>query len=57
MAVDLNNGQIEDTGPDSYENLLEDYSHFAPPKASFPSSSSAIPTATLPCSAATPSTS
>ncbi len=33
MAVDLNNGQIEDTGPDSYENLLDDYSHFAPPAA------------------------
>jgi small subunit ribosomal protein S1 len=33
MAVDLNNGQIEDTGPESYENLLDDYSHFAPPAA------------------------
>src|ERR1022692_109686 len=33
MAVDLNNGQPEDTGPDSYENLLDDYSHFAPPAA------------------------
>src|ERR1017187_6051756 len=33
MAVDLNNGQIEDTGPDSYENLLDDYSHFATPAA------------------------
>src|ERR1035438_2020737 len=33
MAVDLNNGQLEDPGPDSYENLLEDYSHFAPPAA------------------------
>jgi len=33
MAVDLNNGQTEDTGPDSYENLLDDYSHFAPPAA------------------------
>src|SRR5690349_16994669 len=28
MAVDQNNGQTE-----SYENLLEDYSHFAPPAA------------------------
>ncbi len=28
MAVDQNNGQIE-----NYENLLEDYSHFAPPAA------------------------
>src|SRR5512140_443517 len=28
MAVDQNNGQIDD-----YENLLEDYSHFAPPAA------------------------
>src|ERR1039457_599909 len=33
MAVDLNNGQTEDIGPDSYENLLDDYSHFAPPAA------------------------
>src|ERR1039457_7226768 len=33
MAVDLNNGQLEDPGPDSYENLLDDYSHFAPPAA------------------------
>src|SRR3954452_5475661 len=28
MAVDQNNGQIE-----NYENLLDDYSHFAPPAA------------------------
>ena len=33
MVVDLNDGQPEDTGPDSYENLLDDYSHFAPPAA------------------------
>jgi small subunit ribosomal protein S1 len=33
MAVDLNNGQIEDTGPEDLENLLDDYSHFAPPAA------------------------
>src|ERR1041384_3428387 len=28
MAVDQNNGQVE-----NYEDLLEDYSHFAPPAA------------------------
>jgi small subunit ribosomal protein S1 len=33
MVGDLNNGRTEDTGPDSYENLLDDYSHFAPPAA------------------------
>jgi small subunit ribosomal protein S1 len=31
MAVDQNNGQLDQTVPDNYENLLEDYSHFAPP--------------------------
>ncbi len=33
MAVDQNNGQADQMVPDSYENLLEDYSHFAPPAA------------------------
>jgi len=33
MAVDHNNGQVDGEAPDSYENLLEDYSHFAPPAA------------------------
>jgi small subunit ribosomal protein S1 len=33
MAVDQNDGQIEQAGPDNYENLLDDYSHFAPPAA------------------------
>ena len=31
MAVDHNNGQIDHMVPENYENLLEDYSHFAPP--------------------------
>jgi len=33
MAVDHNEGQIEPLGQESYEHLLEDYSHFAPPAA------------------------
>jgi len=33
MAVDQDNGQVDQTVPDSYENLLDDYSHFAPPAA------------------------
>ena len=33
MAVDQNNGQVDPQVPDSYENLLDDYSHFAPPAA------------------------
>src|SRR5215469_9924938 len=33
MAGDLDNGRVEPTGPESYENLLDDYSHFAPPAA------------------------
>jgi small subunit ribosomal protein S1 len=33
MAVDQNNEQVDQTVPDSYEHLLEDYSHFAPPSA------------------------
>jgi small subunit ribosomal protein S1 len=33
MAEDLNNGQVDQAGPENYENLLEDYSHFAPPAA------------------------
>jgi len=32
MAVDQNNGQTDQV-PESYENLLDDYSHFAPPAA------------------------
>jgi len=32
MAVDQNDG-LEQTGSDNYEDLLEDYSHFAPPAA------------------------
>jgi small subunit ribosomal protein S1 len=32
MAVD-NNGQVDQPVPESYENLLDDYSHFAPPAA------------------------
>jgi small subunit ribosomal protein S1 len=32
MAVD-NNGQAEQQVPENYEDLLEDYSHFAPPAA------------------------
>jgi small subunit ribosomal protein S1 len=33
MAGDQNNGRMDQTGPEDYENLLEDYSHFAPPAA------------------------
>ena len=33
MAVDQNNEQVDTTLPESYEHLLEDYSHFAPPSA------------------------
>src|SRR5215467_11188338 len=33
MAVDQDNGQVDQMVPDSYEHLLEDYSHFAPPAA------------------------
>jgi small subunit ribosomal protein S1 len=33
MAVDHNNGQVDQMVPENYENLLEDYSHFAPPAA------------------------
>jgi small subunit ribosomal protein S1 len=33
MAVDQNNGQAEQTNPENYESLLDDYSHFAPPAA------------------------
>jgi len=33
MAVDRNEGQADPLGSESYEHLLEDYSHFAPPAA------------------------
>ena len=33
MAVDQDNGQVDQMVPDNYEHLLEDYSHFAPPAA------------------------
>jgi small subunit ribosomal protein S1 len=33
MAEDHNNGQMDQEVPESYEHLLEDYSHFAPPAA------------------------
>ena len=33
MAVDHENGQVDQTVPENYENLLDDYSHFAPPAA------------------------
>jgi len=33
MAVDPNNQQPDEEVPNSYENLLDDYSHFAPPAA------------------------
>jgi small subunit ribosomal protein S1 len=33
MAVDQDNGQLDQSVPESYEHLLEDYSHFAPPAA------------------------
>jgi small subunit ribosomal protein S1 len=31
MAVDQNNGQVDQPTPESYEDLLDDYSHFGPP--------------------------
>ena len=33
MAGDQDNGRVDQTVPESYENLLDDYSHFAPPAA------------------------
>src|SRR5246127_1693643 len=33
MAEDQDKGQVDQTAPESYEHLLEDYSHFAPPAA------------------------
>src|SRR5579872_6222887 len=33
MALDQNNGLIYQPGPENYENLFDDYSHFAPPAA------------------------
>src|SRR3984885_12597883 len=33
MAVDHNNGQVDQMVPENYEHLLDDYSHFAPPAA------------------------
>ena len=33
MAVDEDNEQADQAVPESYENLLDDYSHFAPPAA------------------------
>src|SRR5579872_1912936 len=33
MAEDQENGRTEPMGPENYENLLDDYSHFAPPAA------------------------
>ncbi len=33
MAVDQNNGQMDQPVPENYEDLLEDYTHFAPPAA------------------------
>src|ERR1017187_5638541 len=33
MAVDPNNKQVDEEFPNNYENLLDDYSHFAPPAA------------------------
>jgi small subunit ribosomal protein S1 len=33
MAVDEDSGQVDQGVPESYENLLDDYSHFAPPAA------------------------
>ncbi|SPF52275.1 30S ribosomal subunit protein S1 [Candidatus Sulfopaludibacter sp. SbA4] len=33
MAVDQDNGQVDQMVPENYENLLDDYSHFAPPAA------------------------
>src|SRR5579883_1767166 len=31
MAVDQDNGQVDQQVPESYEELLDDYSHFGPP--------------------------
>jgi hypothetical protein len=31
--VDQDNGQLDQPVPESYEDLLDDYSHFAPPAA------------------------
>ncbi|MGA1997336.1 MAG: S1 RNA-binding domain-containing protein, partial [Bryobacteraceae bacterium] len=31
MAADQKFEQVDQSAPDNYENLLEDYSHFAPP--------------------------
>ena len=33
MAVEEDSGQMDQMVPESYENLLDDYSHFAPPAA------------------------
>jgi small subunit ribosomal protein S1 len=33
MAGDQNNGPLDQTTPENYEDLLDDYSHFAPPAA------------------------
>ncbi len=33
MAVDQNDGQMEQPAQENYENFLEDYTHFAPPAA------------------------
>ena len=33
MAENQDNGQVDQPVPESYENLLDDYSHFAPPAA------------------------
>ncbi|MBS1857676.1 MAG: 30S ribosomal protein S1 [Acidobacteria bacterium] len=33
MAVDQDNGQLDQSVSENYEHLLEDYSHFAPPAA------------------------
>jgi ribosomal protein S1 len=33
MAVDPNNKPVDEDVPNNYENLLDDYSHFAPPAA------------------------
>ena len=33
MAVDQNSGRVDQMVPENYENLLDDYSHFAPPAA------------------------
>jgi small subunit ribosomal protein S1 len=33
MAGDQDNGRVDQTLPENYENLLDDYSHFAPPAA------------------------